>query len=177
MEFPPPGNFKWIKKVSTQAPSCSKNLWKPVYTTKSVNQKHLRKQVQLIRATLREEGSTRGHHYCKYHGYCNHTTDECRITMNWCKGSTLHEREDRSCKSKKVHFSSDKAKSCDTLSDGNKDPHVIIDKKIAAALSHQEKKDLNKFEALSILSGSDNDNNSNNDSRVSNASNEEMNSE
>eukprot|EP00957_Ditylum_brightwellii_P065673 4980512-Ditylum_brightwellii.AAC.1 len=40
----------------------------------------------------------RGHHYCKYHGYCNHLTDDCRITMNRCKGSTHHEREDRSRK-------------------------------------------------------------------------------
>eukprot|EP00957_Ditylum_brightwellii_P117825 8988825-Ditylum_brightwellii.AAC.1 len=53
----------------------------------------------------------REHHYCKYHGYCNHSTDECKIKMSPHKGSTHHEMEDRSHKSKKVYFSSDKAKS------------------------------------------------------------------
>eukprot|EP00957_Ditylum_brightwellii_P081284 6183228-Ditylum_brightwellii.AAC.1 len=118
-----------------------------------------------------------GHHFCKYHGYCNHAMDECRITIKWCKEIMLHERGDRSCKSKKVHFSSGKAKSCKSLSNGNKDLHSIINKKIVMALSHQEKKDLNKFEALSILSGGDDGNNSNSDSRVNNTSNKEMNSE
>eukprot|EP00957_Ditylum_brightwellii_P007668 579851-Ditylum_brightwellii.AAC.1 len=27
----------------------------------------------------------RGRQYCKYHGYCNHTTDECNITIKWRK--------------------------------------------------------------------------------------------
>eukprot|EP00957_Ditylum_brightwellii_P016981 1280197-Ditylum_brightwellii.AAC.1 len=45
------------------------------------------------------------------------------------------------------------------------------------ALSHPKKKDLNKFEALSILSDSNNGNNSNSDSRVGKTSNEDMNSE
>eukprot|EP00957_Ditylum_brightwellii_P181974 13863749-Ditylum_brightwellii.AAC.1 len=78
----------------------------------------------------------RGYHYCKYHGYCNHLTDECNITMNWCRGSMYYEREDRFCKSKKVHFISGKVKSCESLSDGSKDLHAIIDEKISAALSH-----------------------------------------
>eukprot|EP00957_Ditylum_brightwellii_P067005 5086364-Ditylum_brightwellii.AAC.1 len=42
-----------------KAPACSKNLWKPVFATKSANQKHLRKQVQLVSATPRDEGSSR----------------------------------------------------------------------------------------------------------------------
>eukprot|EP00957_Ditylum_brightwellii_P116075 8854871-Ditylum_brightwellii.AAC.1 len=88
-----------------------------------------------------------------------------------------HEREDRPCKSKKVHFSSGKAKYCEALSDGNKDLHAIIDEKIAAVLSCQEKKDLNKFEALSFLFDSNNGNNSDSDSRVSDTSNKYMNSE
>eukprot|EP00957_Ditylum_brightwellii_P121462 9263582-Ditylum_brightwellii.AAC.1 len=48
-------------------------------------------------------------HYCKYHGYCNQTMDECRITINWHKGSTCPKREDRSHKSKKMCFSSGRA--------------------------------------------------------------------
>eukprot|EP00957_Ditylum_brightwellii_P132565 10109615-Ditylum_brightwellii.AAC.1 len=119
----------------------------------------------------------RGCHYCKYHGHCNHSTDECRLTMNQHKGRTCHEREDRPHNSKKVCFSSGKAKSHEALPDRNKDLHTIINEKIATALSCQEKKDLNKFEALSISSGSDNGNNNNSNSRVSNTSNEEMNSE
>eukprot|EP00957_Ditylum_brightwellii_P024400 1842166-Ditylum_brightwellii.AAC.1 len=60
-----------------------------------------------------------GCHYYKYHG------------------------EDRSCKNKKVHFSSGKAKSHEASSNGNKDLNAIINEKITAALDHQEKKDLN----------------------------------
>eukprot|EP00957_Ditylum_brightwellii_P177686 13534901-Ditylum_brightwellii.AAC.1 len=63
---------------------------------------------------------------------------------------------------------------------GRKDPAAarrIIDEKIATALDCQEKKDLNKFEALSILSDSNKDDDSNSDSRVSNTSNEDMNLE
>eukprot|EP00957_Ditylum_brightwellii_P004690 356163-Ditylum_brightwellii.AAC.1 len=71
----------------------------------------------------------------------------------------------------------DKAKSCEILSDGNKDLHLMIDEKIVTALSCQEKKDLNKFEVLSILSGSNNGDNSNSNSRVSNTSDKDMNSE
>eukprot|EP00957_Ditylum_brightwellii_P070346 5343881-Ditylum_brightwellii.AAC.1 len=82
-----------------------------------------------------------------------------------------HEREDRSRNSKKVCFSTGKAKSCDASSNENKDLHAIIDEKIATALDHKEKKDLNKFEALSILSDI------NSSSRVSNTSNEDMNLE
>eukprot|EP00957_Ditylum_brightwellii_P148195 11283647-Ditylum_brightwellii.AAC.1 len=109
----------------------------------------------------RHHSGGRGYHYCKYHGYCNHTIDECRITINWHKGIMCHERGDRSCKSKKVHFSSGKVKSSVSSSNGNKDLHLIINKKIDVALNHQEKKDLNKFEALSILFGSDDCDNSN----------------
>ena len=76
-----------------------------------------------------------------------------------------------------MHFSSYKAKSCDASSNGNKDLHLIINEKIAATLSCQEKKDLNKFEALSILSGSNDGVNIDSNSRVSNTSDEEMNSE
>eukprot|EP00957_Ditylum_brightwellii_P077350 5877771-Ditylum_brightwellii.AAC.1 len=97
--------------------------------------------------------------------------------MNQCKGSMHHEREDRSCESKKVHFNSGKAKSHESLSNGYKDLHAIMDEKIAAALSSQKKKDLNKFEALSILPDSDNGDDSNSGSRFNNTSNEEMNSE
>eukprot|EP00957_Ditylum_brightwellii_P148423 11299755-Ditylum_brightwellii.AAC.1 len=97
--------------------------------------------------------------------------------MNQCKGSTHHEREDRSCKGKKVHFSSGKAKSCEASSDGSKDLHAIINEKFAAALSCQEKKDINKFEALFISSDSNNGNISDSDSRVRNTSNEDMNLE
>eukprot|EP00957_Ditylum_brightwellii_P060111 4564864-Ditylum_brightwellii.AAC.1 len=88
-----------------------------------------------------------------------------------------HEREERSRKSKKVCFSSVKAKSCEASSDGNKDLHAIINEKIAVAFICQETKDLNKFEVLSILSGSDDGNNSNSDSRVSDTLDEEINSE
>eukprot|EP00957_Ditylum_brightwellii_P175225 13340129-Ditylum_brightwellii.AAC.1 len=69
--------------------------------------------------------------------------DECKITINWCKGSMLHEQDERSHESKKVYFHSGKAKSHESLSNGSKDLHPIINVKIAAALSHQEKKDLN----------------------------------
>eukprot|EP00957_Ditylum_brightwellii_P210792 15365403-Ditylum_brightwellii.AAC.2 len=97
--------------------------------------------------------------------------------MDQRKGSMHYVREDRSHKSKKVHFSSGKAKSCEVLSNGNKDLHTIIDKKIVVALSCQEKKDLNKFEALSILSDRNHGDDSNSDSRVSDTSNEDMNLE
>eukprot|EP00957_Ditylum_brightwellii_P018417 1385894-Ditylum_brightwellii.AAC.1 len=69
--------------------------------------------------------------------------EEYRITINRCKGHMCHERGDRSCKSKKVCFSSGKAKSYEALSDRNKDLHTIIDEKIAAALDCKEKKGLN----------------------------------
>eukprot|EP00957_Ditylum_brightwellii_P193249 14714442-Ditylum_brightwellii.AAC.1 len=62
-------------------------------------------------------------------------------------------------------------------SDGNKDLHAIINKKIAAAFSHKEKKELNKFEALSIISDSNKDKDSSSNSRVSYTSNEDMDSE
>eukprot|EP00957_Ditylum_brightwellii_P020215 1524681-Ditylum_brightwellii.AAC.1 len=88
-----------------------------------------------------------------------------------------HGGEDRPCKIKKVHFSSGKAKTWEPLSNGSKDLHLIINQNITAALSTQEKKDLNKFEALSILSGSDNGNNSDSNSRISNISDEDMNLE
>eukprot|EP00957_Ditylum_brightwellii_P138456 10553732-Ditylum_brightwellii.AAC.2 len=42
-----------------QAPACSKNLQKPVYATNNASQKYLRKLAQLVRATLKEEGSVR----------------------------------------------------------------------------------------------------------------------
>eukprot|EP00957_Ditylum_brightwellii_P139550 10635855-Ditylum_brightwellii.AAC.1 len=71
-----------------------------------------------------------------------------------------HEREDRFCKSKNGNFSSGKAKSRESLSDRNNNLHAIIKKEIAAALSLQEKRDLNKFEALSTSSGRDDGNNS-----------------
>eukprot|EP00957_Ditylum_brightwellii_P135411 10325040-Ditylum_brightwellii.AAC.1 len=99
------------------------------------------------------------------------------ITIIWYKGSTCNEREDRSYKSKKVCFNSGKAMSHVSSSDGSKDLHAIISEKITVALSCKEKKDLNKFEALSILSGDNDGDNSNSDSRVSNTSDEEMNSE
>eukprot|EP00957_Ditylum_brightwellii_P001253 98131-Ditylum_brightwellii.AAC.1 len=114
----------------------------------------------------------KGCHYYKYHGHCNHTMEECRITINQHKGCTYHQREDRSCKNKKVSFSSGKAKSHEASSDENKDLHAIIDEKIAATLERKEKKDLNKFEALSILLNSYKDNGSDSDSRVSDTSNE-----
>eukprot|EP00957_Ditylum_brightwellii_P022748 1715408-Ditylum_brightwellii.AAC.1 len=88
-----------------------------------------------------------------------------------------HEREDRSCKSKKVCSSSGKAKSHESSYNRNKDLHLIINEKIATVFSCQEKKDLNKFEALSILSGSNNGNNSNSNSRVSDTSDKYMNLE
>eukprot|EP00957_Ditylum_brightwellii_P117927 8995163-Ditylum_brightwellii.AAC.1 len=116
----------------------------------------------------------RGCHYCKYHGYCNHMMDECRITINQHKGSMYHKREDRFLESKKVHFSSGKVKSQEFSFNGNKDLHSIINEKIAVAISHHETKDLNKFGALSILSGSSNGNNSNSNSMVSDTSNEGM---
>eukprot|EP00957_Ditylum_brightwellii_P153747 11702097-Ditylum_brightwellii.AAC.1 len=86
-----------------------------------------------------------------------------------------HEGEDRSCNSKKVHFSSGKAKSHEASSNGNKDLHAIINEKIALGLDQQEKKDLNKFEALSILSDSNKDDDSNSNSRAIDTSNEDMN--
>eukprot|EP00957_Ditylum_brightwellii_P034169 2589328-Ditylum_brightwellii.AAC.1 len=116
----------------------------------------------------------RGRQYCKYNVYCNHTMDEYRITINWCKGHMCHEEEEISCKSKTMCFDSSNAKSCESLSDGNKDLRLTINKKIAAALSYQEKADLNKFEALSISSGSDNGENSDNKSRVSDTSDKDM---
>eukprot|EP00957_Ditylum_brightwellii_P198488 15127499-Ditylum_brightwellii.AAC.1 len=54
------------------------------------------------------------------------------------------------------------------------DLHAIIDEKIAAALDHKEKKEINKFEALSISSDSNKDEDSNSDSRVSDTLDEAM---
>eukprot|EP00957_Ditylum_brightwellii_P205718 15345090-Ditylum_brightwellii.AAC.1 len=82
--------------------------------------------------------------------------------------------ENRSCNRKKVCFSSGKAKYHEALSNGNKDLHVIIDEKIAAVLDHKEKKDLNKCDALSILSNSNKDNGRDSNSRVINTSNKGM---
>eukprot|EP00957_Ditylum_brightwellii_P007122 540481-Ditylum_brightwellii.AAC.1 len=100
--------------------------------------------------------------------------EECRITMNWCKGCTCHEREYKSHDSKKVCFSSGMAKSCKASSKENKDLHLIINEKITMALDRKEKNDLNKFEALSIVSDSNKDKDSNSNSRVSNTSDEVM---
>eukprot|EP00957_Ditylum_brightwellii_P076435 5809453-Ditylum_brightwellii.AAC.1 len=104
-----------------------------------------------------------------------------RITINQHKGHMQHEREDRSHNNKKVCFSSGSTKSHEALSNGNKDLHAIINENIAMTLDLQEKKNLNKFEALSISSSSNKDNNSNSNcncnSRVSATSNEDMNSE
>eukprot|EP00957_Ditylum_brightwellii_P171856 13082836-Ditylum_brightwellii.AAC.1 len=94
-----------------------------------------------------------------------------------CKGHTYHEREYKFCESKKVLFSSGKAKSCEALSDGNKDLHAIIDEKNAAFLDLKEKKELNKVDALSILSNSIKDKYSDINSRVSDTSNEVMDTE
>eukprot|EP00957_Ditylum_brightwellii_P039047 2951048-Ditylum_brightwellii.AAC.1 len=63
--------------------------------------------------------------------------------MNWGKGCTCHERECKFHGSKKVCFSSGRAKSHDALSNGNRDLQVIIDEKIATALDCKEKKELN----------------------------------
>eukprot|EP00957_Ditylum_brightwellii_P088676 6753528-Ditylum_brightwellii.AAC.1 len=69
MEFPTPTGNEAMKleaeeilevlKVSMQAPGSSRNLQKPVFVTKSSSQKHLRKLAQLVKATLREDGSAR----------------------------------------------------------------------------------------------------------------------
>eukprot|EP00957_Ditylum_brightwellii_P181488 13824638-Ditylum_brightwellii.AAC.1 len=56
----------------------------------------------------------------------------------------------------------------------NKDLCIIINEKIAVVLSCKEKKELSKFEALSILSNSNKYKDSNSDSRVGNTSNEDM---
>eukprot|EP00957_Ditylum_brightwellii_P084477 6423934-Ditylum_brightwellii.AAC.1 len=71
--------------------------------------------------------------------------EECRMTTNQHKEHTHHKREDRSRDSKKVPFSSGKAKSCEALSDENKNLHMFINEKIVTALERKEKKDLNKF--------------------------------
>eukprot|EP00957_Ditylum_brightwellii_P201623 15326445-Ditylum_brightwellii.AAC.1 len=100
--------------------------------------------------------------------------NEYNIKINWHKGRTYHECKERSCKSKNVCFHNNKTKLCEFLSDKKKDLNMIIDKKIAAAFSHQEKKekvDLNKFEALSTSSAS-NARDNKNKSRVSSTSNE-----
>eukprot|EP00957_Ditylum_brightwellii_P179386 13665598-Ditylum_brightwellii.AAC.1 len=103
-------------------------------------------------------------------GITTNTTDEFRITINKHKGRTHHKKEDRSHRNKKLHVSSGMVKSCESLSDGNKGLHLIINEKIDAAFSFQEKKDLNNFETLSIFSGSNDGNNSNSNSRISNTS-------
>eukprot|EP00957_Ditylum_brightwellii_P102542 7815171-Ditylum_brightwellii.AAC.1 len=86
--------------------------------------------------------------------------------MNQHRGSVHHEREGRFHKSKKVRFSSGKAKSHEASSNGYKDLYVIINEKIAAALRYKAKKDYNKYEALTILTVSKNVNNSKSNSRV-----------
>jgi hypothetical protein len=144
-------------------------LQKPLFPTRNASQKRLRKAAHLVRATPREEGSTKPN-----------TKLAKRPTVTGTKnlkGHMCHEREDRSCNSKKVHFSSGRVNSCEALSNGNKDLHAIIHEKITVALDCKEKKDLNKFEALSILSDSNKDNGSNSNSRVINTSNEGMDSE
>eukprot|EP00957_Ditylum_brightwellii_P006751 512330-Ditylum_brightwellii.AAC.1 len=80
--------------------------------------------------------------------------------MNWHKEHIHHDHKEVSCKSKKVHFISDKTKSHESLSDGSKDLHLIIDENIAAALSHQEKSNIHKFEVLFISSGNNDGENS-----------------
>eukprot|EP00957_Ditylum_brightwellii_P158415 12057334-Ditylum_brightwellii.AAC.1 len=97
--------------------------------------------------------------------------------MNWCKGFTCHEWEYKSHDSKKVHFSSGRAKSLEALSDENKGLRKIIDEKITAALDRKEKKEPNKFETLSILPNSKKEKDSNINSRASNTSNKDIDSE
>eukprot|EP00957_Ditylum_brightwellii_P131903 10058484-Ditylum_brightwellii.AAC.1 len=91
--------------------------------------------------------------------------EECRITINHRKGCTHHEREYRFQDNKNVCFSGGRAKSCKALPDVNKDLHMIINEKIAMALDHKEKKERNKFEALSILSNSNKDEDRDSNSR------------
>eukprot|EP00957_Ditylum_brightwellii_P168359 12815731-Ditylum_brightwellii.AAC.1 len=69
-----------------------------------------------------------------------------------------HGCKERYCESKKVQFHSNKTKLQKISSDKKKDLNMIMNKKIAAAFCCHEKKekaDLNKVEALSILSASD----------------------
>eukprot|EP00957_Ditylum_brightwellii_P132418 10097414-Ditylum_brightwellii.AAC.2 len=56
MIFPPPRNFKWIRKVLMQAPARSKKLQKPAHTAKSASQKYQRKQAQLVKTTPKRGG-------------------------------------------------------------------------------------------------------------------------
>eukprot|EP00957_Ditylum_brightwellii_P101821 7760487-Ditylum_brightwellii.AAC.1 len=119
------------------------------------------------------------HQYCKYYGSCRHTTDECNITIACCKDCTYHEYKERSHKSKKVCFCNNRAKLSEILSGKSKGLNTIINKKIAEAFSYQEKKekaDLNKFEDLSFLSGS-NAGDRNSESKVSHTSNKGSDSE
>eukprot|EP00957_Ditylum_brightwellii_P092186 7018227-Ditylum_brightwellii.AAC.1 len=84
------------------------------------------------------------------------------------------ESKERSCKSKKEHFCSDKATLCGFLSNKSKDLNTNINKGIAKAFSHQEKKEkynFNKYETLSISSGS-NVGDSDRNSKVSSTSDE-----
>eukprot|EP00957_Ditylum_brightwellii_P012955 979016-Ditylum_brightwellii.AAC.1 len=160
-EFPPPGNVKWIKKALTLASAHSiiftktcihYKECKPKATEKTSpacksHSKRGRKHKAKCKASKKaypdwgqdsqwHHSDDRGRQYCKYHEYCAHTTDEFRITINQHKASICHEREDRSHKSKEAYFSSGKAKPCESLSDGNKDLLLIINEKIAVALSH-----------------------------------------
>eukprot|EP00957_Ditylum_brightwellii_P020102 1516612-Ditylum_brightwellii.AAC.1 len=80
------------------------------------------------------------HQYCKYHGSCNHTTDECNITIACCKSCICHELKEGSHKSKRVHFCRNRAKLCEFLANKSKDLNMIINKKIDKAFRCQEKK-------------------------------------
>eukprot|EP00957_Ditylum_brightwellii_P107837 8226105-Ditylum_brightwellii.AAC.1 len=94
--------------------------------------------------------------------------------MALSKGHMHHEHKEGSCKSKKVPFCSNKVKLHGFLTGKSKDLNSIINKKIDKVFSHQKKKEkvkLNKFEALSILSGS-NTGDSNSKFEVSHTSNE-----
>eukprot|EP00957_Ditylum_brightwellii_P069486 5276776-Ditylum_brightwellii.AAC.1 len=107
------------------------------------------------------------HKFCKYHGPLRHSTEECHIDIAHSKGLIYHECKDISHDRKKVHFrgiSQYKAKLHDLLSKDKKDMNTIANVEITKALScykEKEKKSMNKFETLSILSGSNAGNSSN----------------
>eukprot|EP00957_Ditylum_brightwellii_P101919 7768142-Ditylum_brightwellii.AAC.2 len=88
---------KMVEKTSTACKSHFKIEGKHKTKCKA-NKKTYRKWGQ-VPSRCHSDG--RGHQYCKCHRHCNHIMDEHNITINWCKGITCHEQEERSCKSKK----------------------------------------------------------------------------
>eukprot|EP00957_Ditylum_brightwellii_P051165 3878778-Ditylum_brightwellii.AAC.1 len=173
-KFPTPAG------IEAKKPEEEEILEKPLFATRNMSQKRLRKAVQHVKATPREEGSTKlNTKLTKSHTMVG-TKNTCNITPMFNDVTIASTMGIATTPQKSVGSPSTSAK--DTLAmKGSANPvttrrdlHMIINEKITLVLNHKEKKELNKFETLSILSDSNKDKDNNINSRVSDTSNKVM---